>query len=597
MFAMRAATAGLAVGLVLVGLVPPAAHGEGVDETPLPVKLVRAFPHLKLRRPTVITHAGDGTNRLFVVTQQGVISVFPNDQEVKEAKIFLDIEKRVVYKDHENEEGLLGLAFHPRFKENGHFFVYYTTADGPPHTSILSRFRVGKSDPDKADPNSEEVLMRIPQPFWNHNGGGIQFGPDGYLYIGLGDGGAANDPLKNGQKLSTVLGKILRIDVDRQADGKAYAIPRDNPFVGRPMAAPEIWAYGLRNPWGIHFDPKTGKLWCADVGQDLWEEIDLIEKGGNYGWNLREGRHKFPGGSDERPDLIEPIWEYHHSVGKSITGGAVYRGSRLPLLEGMYLYGDYVSGRVWALAYDATEKRTVANHTIEAPTMPYSAVGTDEKGEVYFADVFGQLWMPQAADTILFKEDFEAGATRWEPIDPAQWKHKAIGKEQHVYSQFEKKTSYKPPHRSPTNIALLKDLVIGDFELKARVLSTHPDYGHRDAVLVFGYQDPTRFYYVHLGKQADDHANQVFIVNGAPRTKISLTSTPGTNWDDQWHNVKIVRKVADGTIEIYFDDMEKPMMTAKDKTFAWGRIGIGTFDDTSDWDDIELRGVKVERTK
>ena len=195
---------------------------------------------------------------------------------------------------------------------------------------------------------------------------------------------------------------------------------------------------------------------------------------------------------------------------------------------------------------------------------------------------------------ILFQEDFEKDASHWQPFDVKQWKLKKTDKG-NVFSQHDKETTYKPPHRSPTNVALLKDVIAGDFDLTAKVLSTHPDYGHRDAVLVFGYQDPAHFYYVHLGKQADDHANQIFIVNDAPRIKISLTSTDGTNWDDNWHNVKIVRRVKEGTIEIYFDDMKKPVMTAKDKTFAWGQIGIGTFDDTSDWDDVVLRGVKGEK--
>jgi hypothetical protein len=202
----------------------------------------------------------------------------------------------------------------------------------------------------------------------------------------------------------------------------------------------------------------------------------------------------------------------------------------------------------------------------------------------------------RAADEfpILFQEDFEKDASHWQPLDAKQWKLKKTEKG-NVFSQHNKETTYKPPHRSPTNVALLKDVIAGDFDLTAKVLSTHPDYGHRDAVLVFGYQDPAHFYYVHLGKHADDHANQIFIVNDAPRIKISLTSTDGTNWDDNWHNVKIVRRVKEGTIEIYFDDMKKPVMTAKDKTFAWGQIGIGTFDDTSDWDDVVLRGVKAEK--
>lgn len=197
---------------------------------------------------------------------------------------------------------------------------------------------------------------------------------------------------------------------------------------------------------------------------------------------------------------------------------------------------------------------------------------------------------------VVFQEDFEQGAERWSPQDALQWEVKKTDKGQ-VYSQFKKQTTYKPPHRSPTNVSVLKDVTVGDLEFVGRVRSTHPDYGHRDAVVFFGYQDPAHLYYVHLGKQADDHANQIFIVNGADRKKISITSTTGTNWDDEWHTVKIVRKVGDGTIEIYFDDLQKPVMTAKDTTFAWGRIGVGTFDDTADWDDIVLRGTKVEGKK
>jgi hypothetical protein len=212
----------------------------------------------------------------------------------------------------------------------------------------------------------------------------------------------------------------------------------------------------------------------------------------------------------------------------------------------------------------------------------------------FLAFILAVNFQAVAADPlpVVYSEDFEKGADHWQPLDPDQWKIKKTDDGQ-VYSQHEKKSKYKPPHRSPTNIALLKDVTVGDFELKVKVHSTHEDYGHRDACLVFGYQDPSHFYYVHLGKQADDHANQIFIVNDAPRTKISLTSTTGTNWQDRWHDVKIVRDAKEGTIEVFFDDMKKPVMTAKDKTFVWGRIGIGTFDDTADFDKLELRGVKV----
>jgi hypothetical protein len=206
------------------------------------------------------------------------------------------------------------------------------------------------------------------------------------------------------------------------------------------------------------------------------------------------------------------------------------------------------------------------------------------------------LAIPAFADgplPVVFQEDFEHGADRWQPQDPAQFEVKKTDTG-HVYSQFKKQSAYKPPHRAPTNVSVQKDVVVSDMEFTGRVRSTHPDYGHRDAVVFFGYQDPAHLYYVHLGKKTDDHANQIFIVNGADRQKISLTTTPGTDWDDNWHTVRIVRKPSDGTIAIYFDDMQKPVMTANDKTFAHGRIGVGTFDDTADWDDITLRGTKVE---
>ncbi len=200
-----------------------------------------------------------------------------------------------------------------------------------------------------------------------------------------------------------------------------------------------------------------------------------------------------------------------------------------------------------------------------------------------------------AGEAIEYKTDFENGAGNWQPTDPNAWK--VVKTEQGaVYSQHVKRSQYEPPFRSPYNVSLLKDISVGDFVLEARVRSTHPDYGHRDVCLFFGYQDPAHFYYVHLGKQADDHANQIFIVNEAPRTKISLTSTDGTNWDDEWHIVRVVRRVTEGTIEVYFDDMEKPVMTARDKTFLWGRVGIGSFDDTSEWDWVKLTGVKAGKS-
>lgn len=376
---------------------PAQVPGAPVDETPLPIETEVVFADMKWSgwtdetpsgkviplRPIELTHANDQSGRIFVATQHGVVHVFPNDQAVKQTKVFLDIQEKVRYNDATNEEGFLGLTFHPSYKANGEFFVFYTDKKGV-HTNVVSRFRVSKDDPDRADPTSEEVLLRIDHRFWNHDGGTLIFGPDGYLYIAIGDGGAANDPDQNGQNLDTILAKIIRIDVDRKDNGKPYAIPKDNPFVGQPGKRPEIWAYGLRNVWRMAFDRSTGKLWAADVGQNLYEEIDLIEKGGNYGWNVREGLHPFgPKGVGPKPDLIDPIWEYHHDLGKSITGGLVYRGKQFPELSGSYLYADYVSGKIWALAYSEKLKRVVANRPIHDHKLPILSFGEDDRGEVY----------------------------------------------------------------------------------------------------------------------------------------------------------------------------------------------------------------------
>lgn len=382
-------TSWIGLPLLLVGLAACTTSAAEIDERPLPIGVVDAFPQIRIPRPVIVTHAGDGSRRLFVGSQFGEIHVFPKDSATEETKVFLDIRSRVAFQDIEDEEGLLGLAFHPKYKENGQFFVYYTLND-PPHTSVISRFRVLANDPDRADPQSEEEILRIPQPYWNHNGGTLLFGPDGYLYIGLGDGGGTRDPRGHGQNLGTLLGSILRIDVDRTEGKLKYAIPADNPFVGRAGACPEIWAYGLRNVWRMAFDRETGVLWAADNGEDLWEEIDLIERGGNYGWSLREGRHKFGrNGSEARPDLIEPIWEYHHRVGVSIIGGCVYRGPRLPQLHGAYLYGDYVTGAIWALRYDPQQRQVTENRPIKSSGLPVITFGEDEDREVYVTTLLG----------------------------------------------------------------------------------------------------------------------------------------------------------------------------------------------------------------
>lgn len=333
-----------------------------------------------------LTYAKGDEGRLFAVSQRGTIYTFENRQDVEKSTLCLDLSDTVTQWNSRgaNEEGLLGLALHPKFAENGQFFVYYTHKDD--HRSVVSRFRMSKDDPNKADRSSEEVILEFPQPYQNHNGGSIEFGPDGYLYIGLGDGGLRNDPKQSGQDRSQLLGSILRIDVDSTSGDKKYGIPADNPFVNDPSARPEVFAYGLRNPWRIAFDKATGRLWCGDVGQELWEEVNVIDKGGNYGWSNWEGSHSF-GNRPAREDTsapIAPIWEYDHTIGKSITGGRVFGSSRLPQLKGKYIYADYVSGAIWALTYDAESGKATANEQVIAGGIPVLAFGEDPSGEVYY---------------------------------------------------------------------------------------------------------------------------------------------------------------------------------------------------------------------
>ncbi len=331
-------------------------------------------------RPLTVTHAGDGSGRRFIVEQTGRIYVMEKDSQ--KAEIFLDIHDITRPWKKANEEGLLGLAFHPRFSETGEFFICYSPVDEP-QAERISRFHVSAQDPSKADENSEEMVLQFDQPFPNHNGGSIAFGPDGFLYIGLGDGGSRNDPFDNAQNLSVLLGKILRIDIDQRDAETAYAVPSDNPFINMDGVRPEIWAYGFRNPWQLAFDNKTGALWMADVGQDLQEEINLVKKGGNYGWRRREGSYPFGNVSSDVPS-IDPLWEYDHQVGKSITGGLVVRGSKIPELESRYLYGDFVSGRMWALGMqDSSDPSTISNQLIPWNGLPIFGFGHDQDGAVY----------------------------------------------------------------------------------------------------------------------------------------------------------------------------------------------------------------------
>jgi glucose/arabinose dehydrogenase len=340
--------------------------------------LENAFPNLSFNDPLDLQNSGDGTNRIFVVERAGIIKVFPNSSSVTSLKTYLNITDRV---SSGGEMGLLGLAFHPDYENNGYFYVNYTVSN--PRKTRISRFQVSSENPDSADKNTELILLTFDQPYSNHNGGWIGFGPDdGYLYIGTGDGGSGGDPLNNGQSIITFLGKILRIDIDNQDPGLEYAIPSSNPFVDSTgSVVKEIYAWGLRNPWRCSFDPVTGWLWCADVGQNQWEEIDIIENGKNYGWRCYEGNHPYNTNGCNYPEYIYPIWEYSHSFGCSVTGGYVYRGPSVPELTGKYIYADYCSSTIWSLEYDGLTPPD--NQTLLTAPGLITSFGLAENNELY----------------------------------------------------------------------------------------------------------------------------------------------------------------------------------------------------------------------
>lgn len=347
-----------------------------------PVEAIQLIPiESGLQRPLYLTHAGD--ERLFVVEQVGRIRIIEDGQLLD--RPFLDIRDRVGSVS--NEQGLLGLAFHPDYAVDestgfGHFWVNYTDYSG---NTRISRFSVNLDDPNLADPSSEVVYLTQRQPYPNHNGGVLKFGPDGYLYAGLGDGGSANDPLRAGQDLSTFLGKILRLDVDSDAD--RYTIPGSNPFIDTAGALPEIWAYGLRNPWRLSFDRLTGDMYIADVGQNQWEEVNFQPGGStggeNYGWSIQEGSHCFQQESCDTSNLIQPFFEYSHAEGCSITGGYIYRGQDFPALTGNYFVADYCQGKIWRLfpQGDRWQSAIVLDSDLVIPSF-----GEDVQGELYVMD-------------------------------------------------------------------------------------------------------------------------------------------------------------------------------------------------------------------
>lgn len=349
------------------------------------VQMVRAYPHLEFDRPLCIAYPDDGTGRIFVVEQAGRIHSISNESDPRSTTTFLDISAKV--RTAHNEEGLLALAFHPDFKANGYFFVYYSASD--PRRGILARFQSKGPGKSVADPATEQVILEVNQPYGNHNGATVIFGPDGYLYLSLGDGGSAGDPHGHGQNLGTLLGSILRIDINKSDSGLAYSIPPDNPFVGVENARPEIWAYGLRNVWRMSFDRQTGNLWAGDVGQNKWEEIDLITKGGNFGWNIREGAHPYEPVETESV-LIEPVIEYGRNQGASVTGGYVYRGSIFSELQGIYVYADFVTGTIWGLRYQSG-RVTESSTLLEQPNN-ISSFGETPDGELLVTCFDGRIY-------------------------------------------------------------------------------------------------------------------------------------------------------------------------------------------------------------
>ena len=386
----------------------PAHAWSQASADPPKVEFTPVFGGHVFERPIYLTHAGDGSERLYVMGHLGTIHVLdgPDDDS---PELVLDIQDKVQFHENTNEEGFLGIAFHPKFQQNREVYAYYTPRyqDEADRRAVISRFRAAPNRPT-IDPESEEVILSIDQPYWNHNGGTIIFGPDGMLYIGLGDGGLYGDPHGHGQNTQTLLGSILRIDVDRTDPGLKYAIPPDNPFAGNPdKGRGEIWAYGVRNIWRMSFHPVTGEMWAGDVGQNLWEEIDVVRSGGNYGWNIREGSHPYQPKKDSQVppgyppgktlkdfqdvEFVEPVWEYHHDEGKSVTGGLVYHGPHAPQLRGKYLYADYISGAIYALDANSSDDAKPNNMVLREKGLPVASFGEGPDGEAYILETNGEI--------------------------------------------------------------------------------------------------------------------------------------------------------------------------------------------------------------
>lgn len=358
---------------------------------PPPIAVQRVFPQLAFEQPLLMLQAPGDDSRWFVVEKSGFVRAFPNDANasLQDVEVFVDLSLGV--DSNFGESGLLGMAFHPGFATNGLVFLSYTrTGAGgdEPLQSVVSRFEVDRTG--NLDPASEAIVLVVSQPFGNHNGGNIVFGPDGFLYIGLGDGGGAGDPFDNGQDTTTLLGSVLRIDID---SASPYAIPADNPFANNPECfqatnaadCPEIFAWGFRNPWRFSFDRETDELWLGDVGQNAFEEVDRVELSGNYGWDEREGAHCFEPQEDCSTENIDPITEYGHDLGSSITGGYVYRGTAVADLAGFYLFGDFGSGRIWAIS--STSEQGVEPDELVDTGLSIASFAESNAGELFVVDL------------------------------------------------------------------------------------------------------------------------------------------------------------------------------------------------------------------
>jgi glucose/arabinose dehydrogenase len=408
------------------------------------ITLTDAFPNLSFNKALNFTTAGDGSNRNFVVQQDGKIIVFPNDSTVavSQAKVFLDISNKI--SSSSGEEGLLGLAFHPNYQTNGYFYVNYTAPS--PLRTVIARYKVKTSDPNKADSLSEYKILEINQPFSNHNGGTIMFGMDGYLYIGMGDGGSSGDPNNNAQNLQVLLGKMLRININDTTASRRYVIPLTNPFYNNPSAGKEeLFTWGMRNPWKYSQDPVTGLIYVGDVGQNIWEEIDILQNGKNYGWRVMEGFACYnPSSGCDTSGKTLPIKVYGHTSGScSVTGGYVYRGSRRPELRGAYIYADYCSGFVWMLRYN--NGTVTSDSLLTQKSILISSFGVDQNNELYVVQTAA------AGKIYRFNKSPLAGIGNQETNNPEKY-----SLEQNYPNPFNPvtKINYSVPERSLVNLSI-----------------------------------------------------------------------------------------------------------------------------------------------